>query len=42
MGTIQGVRSPDYACIARLQMLFEEFEMTPTKKIKRRPYSSLD
>ena len=33
---------PAYANISKLRALFEEFEMTPTKKIKRRLYSFLD
>ena len=30
---------PAYAAITRFKLLFEEFEKTPTKKIKRRLYN---
>lgn len=33
-------RLPGYAQIARLRILYEEFEKTPTKKIKRRLYDA--
>lgn len=33
-------RLPGYSQIARLKVLYEEFEKTPTKKIKRRLYSA--
>jgi long-chain acyl-CoA synthetase len=33
-------RLPGYAQIARLKILYEEFEKTPTKKIKRRLYDA--
>lgn len=33
-------RLPGYAQIARLKILYEEFEKTPTKKIKRRVYDA--
>ena len=33
-------RLPGYAQIARLKVLYEEFEKTPTKKIKRRVYDA--
>ncbi len=32
---------PAYAALTRIQLVFEEFEKTPTKKIKRRFYSLL-
>jgi len=31
---------PGYCQIARLKILYEEFEKTPTKKIKRRVYDA--
>ncbi len=31
---------PAYAAIAKIKLIFEEFEKTPTKKIKRRLYSA--
>ena len=31
---------PGYAQIAKLKILYEEFEKTPTKKIKRRVYDA--
>jgi long-chain acyl-CoA synthetase len=34
-------RLPGYSQIARLKVLYEEFEKTPTKKIKRRLYDAL-
>ncbi|MCP4573965.1 MAG: long-chain fatty acid--CoA ligase [bacterium] len=34
-------RLPGYSQVARLKVLYEEFEKTPTKKIKRRLYSAL-
>ena len=34
-------RLPGFAQIARLKVLYEEFEKTPTKKIKRRLYEAL-
>lgn len=34
-------RLPAYSQIARLKVLYEEFEKTPTKKIKRRLYNAL-
>jgi long-chain acyl-CoA synthetase len=34
-------RLPGYCQIARLKVLYEEFEKTPTKKIKRRLYNAL-
>ena len=30
---------PSYASIVRVKVLYEEFEKTPTKKIKRRLYN---
>ena len=33
-------RLPNYSQIARLKVLYDEFEKTPTKKIKRRLYSA--
>lgn len=33
-------RLPGYSRIPRLKVLYEEFEKTPTKKIKRRRYSA--
>jgi len=32
---------PAYSRIARFKLLFEEFEKTPTKKIKRRLYDAI-
>lgn len=32
---------PGYAAVARIKLIFEEFEKTPTKKIKRRLYSMI-
>jgi long-chain acyl-CoA synthetase len=34
------LKLPGYAQIAKLQVLYEEFEKTPTKKIKRRLYNA--
>ncbi len=34
-------RLPGYSQLARLKVLYEEFEKTPTKKIKRRLYNAL-
>ena len=30
---------PPYAAVTRVKLLFEEFEKTPTQKIKRRLYN---
>jgi len=35
------LKLPGYCQISRLQVLYEEFEKTPTKKIKRRLYNAL-
>jgi len=35
-------RIPKYAAVAKIKLSFEEFEKTPTKKIKRRLYTYLD
>ena len=34
------LRLPGYCRIAKLKVLYEEFEKTPTKKIKRRKYAA--
>jgi len=34
------VRLPGFSQVARLKVLYEEFEKTPTKKIKRRLYNA--
>ena len=31
---------PGYAAVSRIRLVFEEFEKTPTKKIKRRLYNA--
>jgi long-chain acyl-CoA synthetase len=35
------LKLPGYCQIARLKVLYEEFEKTPTKKIKRRLYDAI-